>query len=714
VPDATPLAAEQALPTKPDQQVVESWQEVDSLIERMQSAVREYAKELTDYVDAREQAQEQAAEHIKQQMLEELRDQREQIEAAQQSLDAERQVLETDRAEVESRWAEVERAQKELDDRETRLDQQHTQQEQTQRSLDQLESRLAADRKAVESLEQEHKARQDQLESRTRELDERQAALDTIKQDVQQRQDDLNQRAEKLETKEQQFKRTADRVTNELREQKDKQTAALKEARQQQEAELKRQREQQETELAARREQQEAELTKAQQHLEGELAEAKQKQEAEFAERTRETQADLDQRVATVARRERKASKVDEELDARRAKLHQYKEILEQRSHKVREQEAEVEPMRRAAEAVLAKRDEVNEAQQSLAETETAMIRRWGMHRASGLAIAAMVLLGVIAGISHVAGGWVSDQTWAATAVVQHQTPLPAPPDAWLAEQQQLIADTATIDRALMTMRQIGYTGPATPQHIRQMIDSGLTVHSPAAGVLHLELRGPRQSELAPILGGLVRAMSTDAATSMPRPDVAIVQGATLANTPLADNQVARSIQIFIGAAAVSLLVFFGAMFVLMRMRGGQATVLEPIAADAQVWQEHARHLRHNPESESDGAPAAEAPAQTPKKPGKPRKPKKAKRQEAAKSQPQPMTPPSSNQKADTPPAPAESLTPPASEPQVVDTHEQADANAETVMGHHHALDFGNPPADASAREASSDDLHGAPEFKPL
>lgn len=603
--------------------VVESWQEVDSLIQRMQSAVREYANDLTAYVSAQEQAQAEAAEHIRRQLLDDLRGQREQIEKAQNQVAADRNQLQAQHKELDERAGELDKLHRDLDDRESRLDIQANRLEQATAGVARQQSELEAQLRQLQTDRAALTQAQAELDQHKQQLAQRQAELEKHESQIKAAVDALGQREAQVARKEKEFKETAERVTREMREKKQQQDAAM------------------------------------------------------------------DQRDGTLARRERKCRKTEDELTQRRAKLHQYKEILEKRSQQLKSDETELEPKRRAAEAVLAKRDQVAEAQQTLAQTEMRMIRRWGTHRAITIGAAAMVLVGINAAISYVAAGWLADRTWAATAVVQLPLPAGTPADAWVNSQSQTLASPAMIDRAILTMRQIGYTGSATPDQVRQTLAQGLNVHSPSAGVLLIELHGQKQSELAPILGGLSRALTTEPNSGTNLPGASVVQGATLAAQPLSDNRLTRAAQLMGLLLLVSTVLCLIVTKLLLRRAQPQAVGLNTIAADAQIWFEHAKHLRHNPSQSDDIAPApiaAATPAPTPTKPDKPRK-EKSSRKDKNRS-------PSANGK------------------NVIDTDQPADENAETTAGGHNALDFSRQPPRQSPRPTA--DEGDAPEFKPL
>lgn len=730
--------------------ILEQLGEVDGMIEQMQQAIRAYAEQLDEYVTEQQRQQELAAQRLREQIVEEFQDRREQLDHDQQQLEADRKQFEADRTDLDQQIAAYQQRIKQAENREMRLDQQANTQVQRQEQLDQAEQDLTAARAAVDSRESDLNERRQQLDDRAEELEGKANDLAAARRQIQQRHEELNQRAAKLEKRQADFKATADRVT----------------------AELRQQREQFEAEARTRREQFEAEAQAQRDRIEAE-AQAQQAQlEAEAKARREQFEAEADQRNKALVHRERKADHRDQELADRRAKLHQYKDILEKRSTRLRESEAAVEKTRAAASRIVAQRKTIQKRQQELAETETQMIRRWGVQHALGWATAAAVCLAMLAGLSWFVSAPLADRTYVATAVVQHDRDTAKAAD-WADQQVAQITSGPNIDQAVTVMRQIGYTGPASPEHIRQLL-AGMSVHSPTAGVMNLELRGSDNSELVPVLGGLLRSHVATVEEANPDADPAILQGATLAAEPAEDNRVAVAAQVMGGTTGVSLVVFTLAMFYLTRTRTPVAVVDAP--ADSAVdWDADAARIGAGAAVDGDAAdddddddavmdelsltddsndgdqapqtrPAAGEAAAPPKQPAQP-KPKRRKPgmpigagapvispEEAGDDHADEndrtivtdtLAPQDADQPDETPQAQTAGQAESDAEADAIDpldmgevADDEADPNAQTVVDSHPALDFSDVADEPKASTQPADDEADAdgedPEFKPL
>jgi len=619
-----------------DPQVIRSWQQVDSLIESMQAAVREYSSQLNEYVSEQERAQQEAADHLRQQILDELEAQRKEVEQQREQIDSDRAAVNEDRQKVDEQLNDVERRLRELDDRETRLDTQANENDQAREQIDKARGEIDDLRKQLDADLTELQQREEQVKEQLGQIEQRQAACD-------QREKELSERSARIEKRDAEMKKTAEQAVAELREQKEQ--------------------------------------------VDAETA-AKKKEIAEL-------QGKLD-------RREGRVKTVEAELEARRAKLRQYKDILDERSTELKDGEAALEPMRRSAEAVLRSHDDVVAQQKELAKVESRMIKRWGVQRSFGWVTAAIVCLAVMAGVSYLISAKLADQVWTATAVVQVDGSGAGDAAAWAESQQQLMTSDQVINAAMSTMRQIGYTGPATPEHIKAALEAGLHVNAPNTGVLHIELHGPKQHQLAPILGGIVRAYAT---SDLHGANASIVQGATLAAEPIEDNRIVTAGKVFGVTGGIGLLLFFATMFFMTKRLPVETAAFAVDDEEEDVWSKHARHLKHNPSSEGDDDDEDAPVAVKPKRKAK----AKSKKAKAGKSK----TPEKPLDEAAADDADDAGET-------VIDMEVKADENAETIVDHRAELQpiEGTMGEDDEQDddEADEDDRDGddTPEFKPL
>lgn len=601
--DPTPQAQ---APQEPgtDNQVIRSWQQVDSLIESMQSAVRDYSKQLNEYVGEQERQQQEAAETLRQQIIDELAAQREEAEALRRQLDEDRAAADADRRKIDEELNDLDRMQRELDDREKRLDAQSNEQEAERQRLDAARAELEAARSELEALRSRTEAAAQELEQREAALNERSESLEAeVAKRAEEIEATLARRTEEIEAE---LQRRSEELDQTLARRSEEIDAEL--ARRTQELEsLKSQNEAQSKDLqqrSARMEKREADMKLTAERAVAELREQKQQVDADARKRTEE----LDARTKSLDERQASVEQGEKELDDRRAKLRQYKDILDSQTQTLRAEQEALEPTRQSAERVLRMHDDVIAQSREMAKVEARMIRRWGVQKSFAWVTAAVVCLAVMAGVSYLIAGKLADRVWAATAVVQMDGAASGDTAAWAADQMQIMLSEKLIDSAMITMRQIGYTGPATPEHIRSTLDGGLHVNAPSPGVLHVELHGGREEELAPILGGIVRAYAASEQWAKPG---TIVQGATLANTPIQDNRMETAGKVFGVTGAIGMLLFFATMFFLTRQKPVE-TLAVGVDEDAEVWSRHARNLRHNPDTEAedeDGDDADDAPA---------------------------------------------------------------------------------------------------------
>ena len=577
-------------------QVLETWQEVDEIMQRVQVAVRDYASDLNEYFSTQEQSQAQVIDQIRQDLIEQFNTQRQQLEQQANQLAAERGQFAEQQQELERRWAELERTREDLDDREVRLDQQANRQLESSERLEKLQAELGTKGQEFESQLESIEGLKAELEKRDKQVAQQQTAVAQREAELQERVDQqdelLKQKVAELETQYEQRETELQKQTGQQDELLEQKVAELEAQYKQRIAEL-------EGEQSVTREdldKREAKLAMKEQEFQMMADRVAQ----EMREKKESHDAAIDQRDATLAKRELKCREIEEQIEQQRQQIEAHK--------------AELEPAGQSAEGVLQRHNEVAAASQSLAETEARLIRQWGLQKASKIAIAAMVLLGINIAIGHLLSGLVANGSWVASAAVKFQLPAGTNTDAWLDSQTRALRTKPAIDRTIVAMRQSGYSGPTTPDHIQQIISQGLHVYSPAPGELHLELHSPIKSELVPMLQGLVRSAATDPNTGKDVPGVTIAKAATLAAEPIDENRTMRNLMMTGVSLALSMVIVFMAMKVVTRRahRQPRATVGH-VAADAQVWAQHAKHLKHNPNAEEQESPSFNTARVTPK-----------------------------------------------------------------------------------------------------
>lgn len=294
-----------------------------------------------------------------------------------------------------------------------------------------------------------------------------------------------------------------------------------------------------------------------------------------------------------------------------RERLKRMEEFLESKARSIRHQARALEIQRGYARKVVDQRNAVMELRHLLAEAEQRMIHHWGIHHAIGLALRALVCLGVLMGLSYFAGAQLARQTWSVSAVVRHLDGETVPGN-WAAAERDRLVDRATLDQAAVLLRQGGYHGPAQPLYLRRLLDAGLYAAAPAENVLHIELHGTSRDELLPVLAALIQAYTAPPASpdegadqglrfAAAPPRMLVEQEPQLAKLPVKDSRVQLTLILFVCSLGVTALLVVA---VSRRMvRAGQRAELvsapSPALADDNAWKAYQDALQRPAAPES-------------------------------------------------------------------------------------------------------------------
>lgn len=456
----------------------------------------------------------------------------------------------------------------------------------------------------LEQLRRDIEQQTQQLSARAAELDSEASAVSHMKGELTRQRADLDAQLLEIgkgradvQNRRDQFAAQTKRTIGLLRQQQHKQTAKLESMRaeadehkrtlkQQVSAELQAERKQLEDDRAALENLREG-LALRQEELQRRHNEQRQKQQelessrAAIEERTREVEA-------SIARMQGQ----QERQQHRTVRMKRMKQLLKQHRADVAKEKASVETARRCARQVVEQRDSVLEMQRLLLEAEHRMIFRWGLEKSLGWIGRGLIMIVLLMVGSYFVAGQFSEKTWAASAILQ-QEGAAGDAQAWLETVRQRLSTNEGVRDVLTNMHQQGGSIAGRPQVVAQQLAEQLTLQSPAAGTVVMELRGPNRDELVPVLNAAARMLAgsrslTAKAADAP-PQWRMAQEPKLLSRPIEDNQLMLAAMIFGGSMPVALILVAAMAWMLCRTARRETEV--KLELDSPLWQNMAQQL---------------------------------------------------------------------------------------------------------------------------
>lgn len=515
------------------------------------------------------------------------------LDARQMQLDEQRVALDTDRREVRNLKKNVALEKDLFHEQQLRLEE--AQRDLASREADflQASSNLETSRKAAEVTFSEGEARRAMLEEQAARLEEGTRRLEEMQATV-------RAAAQKLTEKQQMVRLQTSRSVARLRDWQQKRRLEMAEERKQ-------------LRLNTRKT----------------LTRLRQWQLAQNEEIKKQT-AEAKQQAQSAVQHDAQVAELRDVLQRRRARLGKLRTLIRETRRKVADQVASawrqseslkahaeaLETQRHYAREVVEKRNAVMELQHLLSEAEQRMIRRWGIQHALSWAGRALICLLLCLGVSYQVSDRLATRTYVASAAARFIANDTATGDTWIADQLKTFTSDPMLDRTAVEIRRNGYTGPAQPEHLRQVL-SRLTIHSPTPGMLYFELTGPDSAEITAVLDGVMRAVARPVPTankdqekvaspSSSPPSYVIAQPAKLAPNPIFDNQFQLNAIIFGGSVLVTLLMVTVLGFSLIRTRRAATDEIDFAGiSDDKQWQATAETI-NAPSLTPPPAPAEE------------------------------------------------------------------------------------------------------------
>ncbi|QNN21059.1 hypothetical protein HED60_01835 [Planctomycetales bacterium ZRK34] len=478
-------------------------------------------------------------------------------------------------------------------------------------------------RKLTEQIDAERRRLDVDIAEHRRRVESDRSSLDDTRADLNRRLDDLDERRKTIDaetaslaTEREQLK-LLDRDLQQRRQQVDQSTIAQQRQRQEIEAERRSLAKRTKT-LTAR----ETELTEQREQIQQQEAyvnelraevDAREKQINKQARRTAKKLREqnlkiieqINQRTADLDARAHRLEQARLHLRRRRERLSRARQLVRQRAAEAREQAAEVEPLRKAAQDVIAQREGLCDVQRLLSEAEHKMIDRWATRRGLPTAAALGACLLLMMTVSWYIADSFATQTWRADALVEYESKIDQTDRArWLADQRRLLNSRNVLNRTATAMMSSGYNDNADPDYLQQRVAEGLNLYSDSPGRLQIELTGENRRELAPILAGLVEAYTGNAPYSEAGASpgsVVVVRRPTLDPAPVSSNRLTVAVMIFGWSLCVVVGLFMLARRTLVGLQSDRVIDMN-LDINDQTWRQNVdlinRVIPHEPDDE--------------------------------------------------------------------------------------------------------------------
>ena len=485
----------------------------------------------------------------------------------------------------------------------------------------QVESELAGLEEARQAIENQKQG----VQRRANELDSEAAAVTHMRQELARQREDLEKQLveigrtrSEVQNRRDQFARQTRRTVELLRQQQKKQLEKLEQARKELDEHKRTIKQQAAQESEQERKQLEAERASLENLREGMAVRQEEIQRRQAEQRQR--QAELDKRGAALDQKQREVEQAQIGMEAHRrhharrlARLRKVKQILARQEQEMAREKASLDTTRKCARQVVEQRDSVMEMQRLLLEAEHRMIFRWGLEKSLGWIGRGLIAVMVLMLGSYLVAEQLSHRTWAANAIVQHDA-TGGNAQTFLAELQQRLATEQMQRDIIQHLQQQGGGLAARPAQVPQMLSENLTLYSPAAGTVLLELRGPDRDQLVPVLSAVTRVLAgTRSLTSKSLPEqppLRLSQEPKLVATPVENNHLTLAATFFGFSMPVVVLLVAAMAWMLCRTARRETESIE-LRADSPLWQTMAQDLQavsEGPKPTADEATRTAAP----------------------------------------------------------------------------------------------------------